>query len=138
MAAGRSRFWRQLLQFGTWIVTREQLPRNDDEPSTPRIGASPLAWLASPNALPERSPSAPGRRGMLPWLASRDHLPDRPQAVRPGSGFFRWVTAREDLPPASSERLPGRHSFFRWLLSSEPDSRFENLHSTKEVPPHES
>ena len=158
-AARRSRFWRQLLVYGKWIDERERLPR-DDEPSIQRIGASPMAWLTSPDQLPNRTGSGFGQRGLVPWLASREQLPKPTPSVFSQRGFvpwlasreqvpnlsesprsrygvLGWVTAREDLPTASSERTPPSRSIFRWLLTTEPHDRLENLHSIKEVPPHE-
>ena len=38
---------------------------------------------------------------------------------------------------AQSDRR-NAEGIFRWLLATEPHDRLENLHSTKEVPPHES
>lgn len=136
--AGRNRILRQLLAFGKWIVERGELPRGDDEPSTQRVGASPLAWLTSSDHLPHVTGSGLDRRAFGPWLASRDHLPESSEPPRPERGFLGWLTARENLPTASSERTPGSRSILRWLLTSEHHDRLENLHSIKEVPPHES
>ena len=134
--AGRSRFWRQLLVFGRWVTEREELPRDADEPSTQRHGASPLVWLTAPDHLPNRASLEVGRRGLIPWLVSRDQLPNRSEPRGSERGFLGWVTSRENLPKLSSERAPESRSFFRWLLTSDHD-RFESLHSIKEVPPNE-
>jgi hypothetical protein len=128
---------RQLLVFGKWIAESEELPRDDDEPPTQRSGSSPLAWLTSPDQLPNLTASELGRRGLVPWLASQDHLPNRSEPSRPERGFLGWVTARENLPTPSSERTPASRSIFRWLLTSESHDRLESLRSIKEVPPHE-
>ena len=156
----RPRFVRRLLVFGRWIVEREELPRDEEETSIRRTGPSPIGWLASPDPLPSRTDSPPRRRGFLRWLASRDPLPSRLDSPRrrlgfppwvvsrdqlpslsdsphPQRGFPAWLTAREQLPAESPERTPASRSIFRWLLTSEPHDRLENLHSTKEVPLHE-
>lgn len=137
-AAGRSRLSRQLLIFGKWIVEGEELPRDDDKPTTQRLRSSPLAWLASPGQLPNSPDSGLGRRGFVPWLTSRDHLPNPSEAPRSARGFLGWVTAREDLPKEPSEKIPAPRSFLRWLLFSEPLGRFESLQPNKKAPPHES
>ena len=137
-AAGRLRFWRRLLVFGKWIIEREEVPRGHEQRSLQRLRSSPLAWLTSPDLLPNRACSGLSRLGFLPWLASRDRLPDHLEAPLHEPGFLGWVTAREDLPAVSTEQTPVPRSLFRWLLTSEAHDRLESLHSTKEVPPHES
>ena len=136
-ASERLRFWRRLLVFGRWIVERDELPR-DDEPLIQSSKSSPVVWLTSPDLLPNRTCPGLSRLGFLPWLASRNRLPDHLEAPRPEPGFLGWVTAREDLPTVSIEQTPAPRSLFRWLLTSEAHDRLETLHSTKEVPPHES
>ena len=160
-AAERPRLWRRFLEFGQWIVDRDELPRDEKESSTQNTGPTPVAWLASPDPLPSRTDSPPRRRGFLRWLASRDPLPSRSESPRRHTdflhwlasrdplpnrfvsphrhpGFLGWLTAREEPPAESSARTPASRSLLRWLLSSEPHDRNENLHSPKEVAPHES
>ena len=160
-AAGRRRFWRQFLSFGEWVVEGEELPRDEEEAPTQRTGPSPVAWLASADPLPSRMDSPPHHQGFLHWLvwrhplpihsdspprhaeflrwlASRDPLPNHYVSSHRHPGFFAWLTEREGPPSESPERTPASRSILRWFLTTEPDDRLESLHSTKEVPPHES
>ena len=118
-AAGRRRFWRQLLAFGEWIVKRDELPRDEEEASTQPTGHSPVAWLASPDPLPNRTDSPLRRRGFLRWLASRDSLPSRLDSPPRRRGFLRWFASSDPLP--SRMDSPPRHAkFLHWLAVRDP------------------
>jgi hypothetical protein len=138
-AANETRqFWRQLLNYWKWVLTREELPRAEILVAAQPTERSPLGWLASRDSLPDRTDSSPNQRVFSSWLASREILPNRSETQQPRVGFLAWLTAGESLPSTASDRTQTPRSFFRWLVFSEPHDRFENPHSTKEVPPHES
>jgi hypothetical protein len=132
-----SRFAKRLIAFGKWIVAHEDLQVDTYEPLARQGGSIFFAWLMSSDSLPKLTDPTPHRQGFFPWLVSRDQLPIRSGSLKARLRFLAWLTAREVLPVAPHERGPAARSFFGWLLSSEPEDRFESLHSTKEVPPHE-
>ena len=121
--------------FLRWLASRDPLPSRTDSPPRHR---GFILWLASRHPLPSRLGSPPRHSGFLLSLASREPLSSRSVSPHRHPGFLAWLTAREEPPAGSPERKPASRSFLSWLLTSESHDRLKNLHSTKEVPPHES
>ena len=161
MAAGRSRFWEQLLAFGRWIAERDELPRDEEEAPAGPTGSPPFTWLTAADPLPSCTEYSFRHRGFFRWLVSRDSLPSRVGSPRDQRGVRRWLASPDQLPRleegqhrhqgffawlAAGQQLPSRpptddsapRSFLRWLLTSEDHHRLNRVDSTKEVAPHES
>lgn len=160
-AASKPRqFWRFLLNLGQWLIERDQLPNGEDDARVSFSRPSSIGWMLKPDVLPDRMESPPAEVGFFRWLASRDRLrfvedeqPHRRSSLqtllereelaavpvqRTGSrGFFGWLIASERLPEEPAEPRRSTPSVFRWLMTSDPADRLENLQSTKEAQPHE-
>lgn len=123
------------MAFARWFAARERLPRTVS-PSK-RIGVSLPRWLASREPLPTRRCETPTGHRSLAWLVTPDHLPDIPPYGTARTGFLSWLMARETLPQAPIESASVSPSFIRWLLSAGSLTDPDAGQRSKEVPPHE-
>ncbi len=118
-ATRRQRFVNRVLDFGRWIVEREELPRDHEAAPVRPGGFSAIGWLGSPEPLASHEETEGHHRGSLRWVASRDTLPSLLEPAHPRRAFFTWLGSSEPLPELS-DTPNRRRDTLRWLASRDP------------------